>query len=155
MGRYKFIEGTSTVRDAINDGFADLEELAEEMGSWRDNMNGTPAENTGRFEVVTETADTLEGLDRPTVNDDLPESILDALVTYTYAKVQSGRQRTPSRSYRCSNACNQMSAGAEFIRGALDGVEDENVRVDLETLAAEVEEVISNVESLEFPGMYG
>ncbi|KKK52716.1 hypothetical protein LCGC14_3102090, partial [marine sediment metagenome] len=29
------------------------------------------------------------------------------------------------------------------------------VRVDLETLAAEVEEVISNVESLAFPGMYG
>lgn len=57
----------SVVKDAVAllEGFdtGELEALAEEIGSWRDNMSGTSLENTGKFEQVSDAASTLEDID--------------------------------------------------------------------------------------------
>jgi DNA repair exonuclease SbcCD ATPase subunit len=43
--------------------FSGLEELTEEMTSWRDNMSGTALENTSKYSEVEEAASTLEGIE--------------------------------------------------------------------------------------------
>ncbi len=159
MGRYKSVEAKISIRDAVQDGLADLAELAEEMGSWRDNTEGTPAENSPRFEIVTETAEALESIDEPNLEDYIPTAILDREVTYHYSKVQSGRQKTPSRAVRCSNACAMIQAAVDELESdsLLDRYTDESkveVTQQIEGLANELSEIISNVEVLEFPGMY-
>lgn len=152
MGRYKSVEATISVRDAAIDGMADLKELGEEMGSWRDNTEGTPAENSPRFEVVSETATALEDFDEPSL-DDLPQEIQDREVKYSYQKVQSGRQKTPSRAVRCSNACAMIQAAVDELEDLRDP--EGNDIPGTEGVADELSEVISSVEGLEFPGMYG
>jgi len=42
---------------------SELTALAEEMGSWRDNLQGTNLENTSKYSEVEETVDTLESID--------------------------------------------------------------------------------------------
>jgi len=39
---------TQTITDALEDAKSELSSLAEEMGEWRDNMEGTSLENTSR-----------------------------------------------------------------------------------------------------------
>jgi len=43
----------------IDEGLSEIEALADEMDSWRDNMQGTNLENTEKYSRVEETADTL------------------------------------------------------------------------------------------------
>ncbi|MCJ7816693.1 MAG: hypothetical protein MUP55_02440, partial [Candidatus Aenigmarchaeota archaeon] len=43
-----------------NLNWGEIESLAEEMGSWRDNMQGTNLEMTSKYEAVSDAADTLE-----------------------------------------------------------------------------------------------
>lgn len=47
--------------------------LAEEIGSWRDNMQGTNLENTGKFEIVDNCASELEDLQGQV--EDIPEAV--------------------------------------------------------------------------------
>ena len=154
MGRYKSIVLDATVTQAIENGQQDLEELKEEMCSWRDNMEGTPAENSPRFETVTETADTLENME--TVDpDDLPEGVGSSWTKYGNQKVTSGRQKTPSRAVRCSNACAALEAAAGFLEEVDSDTADDDVTEACTQMATELREIISDVEGLEFPGMYG
>lgn len=156
MGRYKSIVLEASIKDVITDGQQDLEELKDEMCEWRDNMDGTPAENTPKFEIVTETADAMENMETVDV-DTLPEDrgILEAKVTFSNQKVTSGRQKTPSRAYRCSNACAGLEAAAEFLEEVTLEATAEEIQEDCHQMATELREIISTVEGLEFPGMYG
>jgi len=43
----------------IEGGMGEIEVLADEMESWRDNMQGTNLENTDKYSRVEEAADTL------------------------------------------------------------------------------------------------
>lgn len=42
---------------------SEIDDLAQELGDWRDNMQGTGLENTAKFEEVSDTAGTLESID--------------------------------------------------------------------------------------------
>lgn len=159
MGRYKYFPAKSAVRDLITDAHSDIEELAEEMGSWRDNMEGTAAENAPSYEIVTETAGTLEDQEDPTSEvDSLPQDLQDTQVTWQDVKVTSGRQKTPSRAVRCSQVCHRFTTAAEAMRDWLPDVDDTPEDLDvsgIESLADTLEEIAGNIEGLEFPGMYG
>ena len=43
----------------IEEGLSEVETLADEMESWRDNMSGTNLENTEKYQSVEECADIL------------------------------------------------------------------------------------------------
>ena len=45
--------------DLIEQGMSEIDALAEEMESWRDNMTGTNLENTQKYQDVEECAETL------------------------------------------------------------------------------------------------
>jgi chromosome segregation ATPase len=57
------IAGLVKKAQEIEFDFSEVEALAEEMGSWRDNMQGTNLESTGKYSEVEEAADTLENID--------------------------------------------------------------------------------------------
>ena len=43
----------------MEEGLSEIETLADEMESWRDNMSGTNLENTEKYQSVDECAETL------------------------------------------------------------------------------------------------
>ena len=60
MGKYN--SRATRLADAlslIEEGKSELDSLADEMESWRDNMEGTNLENTQKYETISECADTL------------------------------------------------------------------------------------------------
>jgi len=65
----KDAEKVKQSNDAISGvDVSEVESLAEEMGSWRDNMQGTNLESTDKYSRVEECADTLE-----TISSDLQD----------------------------------------------------------------------------------
>ena len=64
----------------------EIQNLADEMRSWSDNVRGTNLENTEKMQTVSDTADTMEnaastldGLSFPTLDGDEIQSFIDEL----------------------------------------------------------------------------
>jgi len=126
---------TQTITDALEDAKSELSSLAEEMGEWRDNMEGTSLENTSRYDEVMECADTLEDLDSRLQNIEIED---DREITYVWSHPYG---HNIGRSWRAGRVCAALNA----IVAALSD-NDENT--------AELEDIATELESVEFPGMY-
>lgn len=147
----KFTIAKATIAEAITYAFSDVQQLADEMRSWADNME-EKLSHTEKYDRVSECADTLEGCEEPTV-----ETNLEALEV-TYPVTNYGK-RNPSRAARCGDAVAVLQAIVERLNEieepeATEGAERE-LFDNADTLRDELENTIGELESVEFPGMYG
>jgi hypothetical protein len=137
--KVKLVAHEATLRETVGDAFADLIELAEECRELVDNVSDSPGlSQTQRILTFDETASALENLIKPNI----PTGLENIKVTYSLPKRRNG-----ARWARASHACDIITACEE----ALTSIETE----DAQTLRGELEEVRSQAEYLEFPGMFG
>jgi len=125
--------------DIYRDEFAELTTLGEEM---REAYDNTPEslQSSGVGEARGAAADTLEGL----TEDEVPEAISTLEVDYPF-----DTKKKPSRSDRRDNAVAALSAIVDRLQ------EDEKVSETHADFLQGLEELISEAEGVEFPGMYG
>ena len=159
MGSYKSVTAETNV-SSVEDAISNLEELGNECREIVDNASDGLKE-TSRIQTFDETADTLEGISAP----DIPECVAD--LTMTVTTQQSTRKgRGESRAVRCANEVAVLSAARdavdEWINTRTGEIEDEGGSVDDDEdvqaaveFVGELENIISDAENCEFPGMYG
>lgn len=154
----------STISGAIETGFSIVEELKDEIEEVVGNMEQSEGlSQTQRFATLQETQSMLE--DNCEAPNDQHELWAD--VECTYSEDQRRREGS-TRQGRLDNALSALGAA----RDALEAWKDEQdldtatgTREELEELDAaidqagtmidELDNAISNLESCEFPGMYG
>lgn len=140
MGSYKIRTQKTDLQSAISDGIAALQSLRDEVQEIVDNASGTNFENSQRIQTFSETADALSYADNePTLPDELAEVAVEYSESYKRGHI--------SRAVQCSNACAMLQAAVD----ALEAQEHD----DASSIAGELEDIISNAEGAEFPGMYG
>lgn len=166
MSNYKFVPHTSTL-SSIADAISELQSLAEECREIVDNAPEGLSE-TQRIQTLDETAGYLEDVNEP----DIPEGADDLAISYSEA-VPTRKGRSPSRSTRRDNALAIIGAAVEALEAKVEelreeandarGEDDDSDEGDVadakadsfDELKTELEEIVSNVESCEFPGMFG
>ena len=159
MGSYKSVTAETNV-SAVEDAISNLEELGNECREIVDNASDGLKE-TSRIQTFDETAGTLEGISAP----DIPECVADLSMTVT-TQQSTRKGRGESRAVRCANEVAVLSAARdavdEWINTRTGEIEDEGGDVDADEdvqaaveFVGELENIISDAESCEFPGMYG
>lgn len=131
-----------TVADAVSSAFGTIEELANEM---REAFDNTPEslQQSGVGEARGEAADALENLSEP----DVPESLADLEFEHTTFPIKGW----PSRSKRRDEVTSILHAVIDM----LDNIDDDIITTDASSLRDELDNLISEAEEVEFPGMYG
>lgn len=146
---------TISVGDAIEEAKGIIEELKEEISSWRDNMDGSGLENTPKFEEVSEAADALENIDVGEYEG--PDGI-----TFVSSPFDGG-----SRPDRAARAGSLLEAAASAIREYAEEHTSEDSEsetpseateeVDVDSLnsqADELESKASEIQEVNFPSMF-
>lgn len=141
---------TTTLDDLVGGAFSDLEELANEMQEWYDNMPEN-FQNGDRGSEVQDTQDTLSNI----VSVEIPEKAATIKVMYIPAEDIS------SRGARCQDASARLQVAADELRSALqdlvDAAPEDAPYVDDEgwgDIADELETAGQDADGVSFPGMY-
>jgi hypothetical protein len=147
------IQRELTIEDAVSEAFGEIQSLAEEM---REAYDNTPEalQNSGVGEARGEAADNLENISEPEVPTELQGDKFK--VTWQVPVLSPSKQRKRSRSNRRYDAIetlNQVVARLEELKE--DEEQSEEVREAAESFVDDVQTVIDEAESVEFPGMYG
>ena len=156
-----FTEVYVNLVSALNFCSGELSSLHEELDSWRSGMEGTNLENTEKYATLEESTETLEeamnAIDEVINSGDLAEydgedaKPLDGM---TY-KVGAGR------SWRCAAVLGTLAVIVNTLRERADELEKSTSEADhekavlLDEHADSLEEADSNLEGVEFPGMFG
>lgn len=169
MSRYKPHTFQTDIESALETFYADIEGLAEEV---REVVDSAPEglANSPRIETMSETADTLEGIQ----STDLPEDVVKKIAALEVAlgeaeftsvsvthQVRGGKKRgQESRAVRRDNACASGRAVVDSLRewaeaDTDDSDEHQEAREEASTFADELEAQIDEAEGCEFPGMRG
>lgn len=178
----KYTEHKSSIRGAIEGFYSDIEELASEMGEWRDNLEEKFSQ-TEKYSLVSECADSLENI---TDNGDAPDVISEGdtpedEVTYTHGKKSSSKSPYP-RWLRRDNAVNMVRAAIDAIDARISNLETsleeldstevnedevslaaveatrehlQNMRDELEQYKQSLEEHADEADGIEFPSAFG
>jgi|SRR5215831_11280017 len=152
----KHREVKSTIADAVSYAYSELEELGNEVREVVDNASGTNRENTGRIQTLGETADTLESISDPTIDEELGK----VEVTY-HEMLPRSRRHGLSRGDRRDNATGALDAviqvleEMEEVQSAFKGADQNKDETDYRGLIEDLERMKDEAESAEFPGMYG
>lgn len=142
MASVRFKPRTARLVDLVNEAFSELENLTEECREIVDNAS-EGLRQTQRIQTFEQTADTLENLREPDVDESLED------IQVTYSSMESSRKgRGLSRANRCSEAVNSLNAVVEALEQLPETDETSNLKNELEEAANEAE-------GCEFPGMYG
>ncbi len=155
---YKFVLVTSTVAGAIEEALSEVALLKEEMEEWKSNMESANMEHLDKYSEVEETWNILEGISEDLDGlDNLPEDLQQASVTFNEG-VNKNKRRGPSRSMRCSNSVARLQAAVDRIEEENDKLKGEGEGEGGEGPYAEVieelESMVSELESIDFPGMF-
>jgi hypothetical protein len=139
-----------TIEGAITSAHGMLVELGEEMRNWYDSMPEN-LQGGSRAETVQETADTLEGLEAPTIPDFISSR------TEKVVKVNHLKKKKASRPTRRDYAIDILSAVKDVLEAEIaEDSEDDTVLVeDINSLIGEIDQLISDAEGAEFPGWAG
>lgn len=142
-----------TVASAVNDAFNVIEELANEM---REAFDNTPEslQSSGAGEARGDAADTLEQISEP----DIDEAIAEVPVVFNYAPLN----RRASRSDRLGDGLRSAYAAVEALEKLVeeklpedgDKIGDLDAN-DVRNVIDEIQGMIDEAESVNFPGMYG
>lgn len=166
MGAYKTVTHEETIDNCLE--VSEIGELGGEMREWHDNMSGTPAERTGKYEIVGEAADVLETaadeLDR--VFDEIRSLIeklvegggsdpLQTTVQISETVLKTKRRYGPSRDVRLRNSTGPIEAAVGALGKWVEHLEESETKDELDRLLEEILEHVGNLSEVEFPGMYG
>jgi len=150
--RLKSTRYSTTVESLVDEAYAEIECLAEEMRERFDNM----PENLQGGDIgcrVEEAADALEGIDRVDYPDDLSE-----ITTVFYPTLNCD-----SRADRAAEAASQLRHAVDVLRewqdeqtvkANEDGSEEEVDPAIAAEFADELENHADELEGVDFPGMY-
>lgn len=140
-----------TVPDAIDEVFMEIETLAQEMRDWADAMEDKLS-HTQKYETVSSTADTLEGISNPLEGiDDADRTWLNELVIVGYQD-PTPRRAGFSRPDRCGQCADLLESVADLLQDYKGPAERETIANDI---YGDVEAAVSECQGVEFPGMYG
>lgn len=154
---YKNVPCTGTM-SSVSDAVSALTDLGEECREIVENAEGGLRE-TSRIQTLEETAGVLESLSEP----DVPECISELTLNYD-EQVPRRKARSASRVVRGQNACTLLQAAVEAAQQWLDdtdcqpedmGSTKEAEREEVNDFIAELDNIIGDAESCEFPGMFG
>lgn len=153
---------TCTISEAIDRANTDVQDLADEMGQWRDNIEEKFG-NTQKYADVSEAADTLEGLDAPD-----PDVEGDPDGEVKVRALGSAPSRSDRRDYAASlyaGACEALRVAASALRfegrdfaasgGEKEAEERERLADAYDETADRCEEAQQEIENVTFPGMFG
>jgi hypothetical protein len=139
--KLKLIEYSTTLGEALNSAFADLQDLGSECREVVDNAS-EGLQQTQRIQTLETSADDLEQLEMPEVPDAFPK----ISVKYSLPK-----RRYMSRASRAGNDITMLEACVRTLEGIPN--EDDGY-VDAQTLIGELQSAIDTVVLCEFPGKY-
>lgn len=136
-----------TVADAVSEALGEVSSLAEEMRNWADALE-EKFSATEKYSRVNDCADLLEGVSEP----DCPAELSDVEVT-----VQDPLPNPrASRADRLGTACDMLSACVDRLGEIYDDEsQPHGKREAAGVLRDDVEDIKSELESADFPGMYG
>lgn len=176
----KYTTHTASILGAVEGFYADIEELAGEIGEWRDNLEEKFSQ-TEKYSNVSECADALENISDSGNAPDILSEGDDQECSYQHGKKSSSKSPYP-RWLRRDNAVNPLRSAIEAIETRLehlnesieacDDLSPEATKEELDTADAnrdrfqeqrdELEEYKNSLEEhaeaadgVEFPGMYG
>lgn len=158
--RYKTTTHDSSIMDAVEDAKSVVEELASEMSEWRDNMEEKLSQ-TEKYERVSEAADCLEGSGYDYL--DVPQAITDhgelSNLTFKVSQIAPYGRKAHPRWMRLANAVACLEGAHNELSRFLDAAPEEDateeLRREVEDFVGEIQDVIDELNSVEFPGMYG
>ena len=136
------IEGS--LESLLEDARLDIQSLEEEMSTWCDNLEGTPLENTSKYDAVRDCADTLGDLASRMEDIALPEECAyrDTSISYLWVHPYG---HSIGRSWRAGQVIASLEAVAEAIHKTTPS--DAEIVDDLQAIADELGGV-------DFPGMF-
>lgn len=141
----------------------DIEDLALEVSGWRDNFPDN-LKSSPKYDQVSEIADVLES-QGPELDDacagiiellERAPGILDKEIDYVVLKMYKGYQEP--RWVRLSNIISAVHAAIGFISWGTDEPPPELSSEDVDSLTDYIEQArdaLSELETVEFPPMYG
>lgn len=142
--------------DALNEAYAEVETLAEELQGWLDSIPEN-LQGGDKASTLQDSISTLEGISEV----ELPECAQEegAELRCQYFPLP---KKYNSRAARCSWAAGLLAAASEALlaeanrQGEAAGGEDPTGNVEaLEQAAGELQDQTDELEGVEFPGMYG
>lgn len=140
--RYKTTQYTSDLQSLISDAYGELQSLRDEAQEIVDNVPDS-LRQTERIQTFESTVSNLDGCDS---EPDVPKGLGDVPVTYS----EQTKRGPASRAVRCGNAVSMITAAVDMLKGHARCKEDE-----VEELCGTLEEMASNADSCEWPGMFG
>lgn len=141
-----------TIVDALSAAFSDIESLQDEMQSWYDNMpEGLQSGNKG--EAVSEAADALSNVSEVEVPNTLTDNAQFMALTVSVGPLK----KRASRASRLDYALGLLQTARDEVDGHINAetVRAEDVKEEAQSVIDELDTAISELEGLEFPGMYG
>lgn len=147
MAKLKFRPLTAPLADAIASAYEGIDNLAEEMDNWASGMEEGNLANSEKCQLAREAADSLQNVSQP----DVPEFLQETDV-YWNEQVK----RNEPRWLRLANIVQCLQAVVEKLSElSEDESTKEEQREEIDQLKDEVESTLSDIESVEFPGMFG
>jgi hypothetical protein len=157
---------THTAEDLVGSAQGDLESLKEELESWRDNLSGTPLENTNKYQEVSDACDELESAVSELENirtEDWPEAARKLPVVV----LRLGGSTDTSRGDRCGSACHELECTMEaldkFITDTGEKIEKLQAEgkstddIDLDQVTSDrdsMQSCVDTAQGVSFPGMF-
>jgi hypothetical protein len=153
MGKYKQVQFKSTLEDCLD--LSEVEELRDDMQSWVDNMGDTALANTNKYSMAEEAVEALgkfDEIDFSAILDLLTDDQKKQEITYT-AMVPKARRQSTSRAMRLSNATGKVQSALSWLDSQLVDQNPEKY-ADLKEEMNSLEGDLSDLENVEFPGMF-
>lgn len=145
---YKTSQIESTVSSILSDAHSATEELMSELEQWRDNMDDNSMDHLPKYEEVSEVAESLScAVDTLDVDDLVGElgGFNVEATTVTWEEMRPYGKRSPSRSLRRDNVVSMVDAVVEKFEDQIEA---------LNTAKESLEAFKSEIENVEFPGLY-
>lgn len=143
-------ERSFTISAAVSEAFSIAQAVREELEEAVSNIEGTPFENTERFERMSSAVDTLTDVeDEPEAPDSLP----DATFTFQWPKRQlEQRERLSLAADLLRTAADEAREQIEIITDAIDpeGEEEhpaDDIESEISDFADELEEIAETIEN--------
>jgi hypothetical protein len=156
QSRYIVETRSAPIDSVISDAFTDIGDLADEMGEWRDSLEDKFS-GTDKYQTVSDTADTLEEHREEPDNSGVSKLLDGVEISYGEMVLRRKKSRSgPSRSTRLSNCSNRLGAAIGYLEERTDeeGLSDDD-KTALEEYRDELQGHLDEIDSVEFPGMFG
>lgn len=156
---------TKPLTDWYDEARGEVESLQEEIGSWRDNMEGTGLENTSKFEQVSECADQLDNA-LGALPEEVPEAVkaekvfVSPVILRVSASYRSKKKFRggPSRAARLDEATGIVETLMDAVREKREKMEQRastaEAATELEEFEGELQNALDEAQSVDFPGMF-